>query len=221
MAQTPEYRYARWIAISTADDRNGLYADGFRHLLDGDPLERFVEQFRQSDAEDWTDATLDADVNLYLADDLLVKMDRATMAHSLEARSPFLDHVLMEFVATLPPQLKLSGSEKKRVLKQSLRGVLPDAVLDRPKMGFGAPIDAWFRKDLREMAHDVLLSSKAKQRGYFRPGAVERLLAEHCSQETDYAAMLWDLLVLELWHRAFIDDSSGHLRRVSGSAVGA
>jgi len=206
MAQTPERRYARWIAHCSDDDRQALYTGEFRDSLNGcDPLERFVEMYGQVDAEDWTDATLGADVNLYLADDLLVKMDRATMAHSLEARSPFLDHLLMEFVATLPTQLKLSGSNKKVVLKKSLRGLLPDAVLDRPKMGFGAPITVWFREDLREMAYDLLLSRRALERGYFRGETVERLLAQHCSMEEDHSEKLWDLLVLELWHRVFID----------------
>ena len=127
------------------------------------------------------------------------------MAHSLEARSPFLDHLLMEYVATLPTQLKLSGSEKKVVLKKSLRGLLPDAVLDRPKMGFSAPITVWFRKDLREMAYDLLLSRRALERGYFRGESVEQLLSQHCSMEEDHSEKLWDLLVLELWHRVFID----------------
>jgi asparagine synthase (glutamine-hydrolysing) len=127
------------------------------------------------------------------------------MAHSLEARSPFLDHVLMEFVASLPPTLKLSGAQKKRILKAALRGVLPDTVLDRPKMGFGAPISSWFREELREMAHDILLSPRALQRGYFQPKVLAALLNEHCAGQEDHAEDLWDLLMLELWHRAFID----------------
>jgi asparagine synthase (glutamine-hydrolysing) len=222
MAQPPARRYARWIAHCSPTDRNDLYTDGFRASLNGsDPLQRFVEMFDQSEVDDWTDATLGADVGLYLADDLLVKMDRATMAHSLEARSPFLDHLLMEFVASLPPKLKLSGSgEKKIVLKKSLRGLLPDAVLDRPKMGFGAPITVWFRRDLREMAHDLLLSRRALERGYFQVKGVERLLAEHCTMEEDHSEKLWDLLVLELWHRVFVD-GEGSAQCRSGNRVGA
>jgi asparagine synthase (glutamine-hydrolysing) len=208
MAQIPERRYARWIAHFAPDERQSLYTKAFRaEVVRSDPEALFVEAFKQSDAEDWTDATLDADVNLYLADDLLVKMDRATMAHSLEARSPFLDHVFMEFVASLSPTFKLSGGHKKRILKAALRGVLPDPILDRPKMGFSAPIALWFCKELREMAHDILLSSRALQRGYFEPKIIARLLAEHCAGQEDHSEDLWDLLVLELWHRTFIDEA--------------
>ena len=136
MAQTPERRYARWGGHFTPDERQCLYTDSFRETTtQADPEGLFVEIMGQSDADDCTDAALDADVNLYLADDLLVKMDRATMAHSLETRSPFLDHVFMEWVARLAPSLKLSGRETKRLLKASLRGVIPDSVLDRPGRG--------------------------------------------------------------------------------------
>jgi asparagine synthase (glutamine-hydrolysing) len=148
---------------------------------------------------------LDADVNLYLPEDLLVKVDRATMAHSLEARSPFLDHVLMEFVASLPANLKLAGGQQKRVLKAMLRDVLPEAVLKRPKMGFCVPLARWFRKELREMAYDVLLAPRALQRGYFQPQAIAKLLDAHCRGEANHAEHLWDLLMLELWQRTFID----------------
>ena len=178
------------------------------HRRWGDPEALFVEVFGQSDAEEWTDAALAADVQLYLADDLLVKMDRATMAHSLEARSPFLDHSLMEFVASLPAHFKLAGRNKKYLLKAALRGVLPDVVLDRPKMGFSAPIAHWFCNELREMAYDVLLSPTTLQRGYFRKQMMAQLLDEHCTGRQDYAETLWQLLVLELWHRTFIDAGS-------------
>jgi asparagine synthase (glutamine-hydrolysing) len=206
MAEIPERRYARWIGHLSTSEREDLYTASFREAVEGsDPEQLFVEAFARSDAEDWTDATLDTDVSLYLADDLLVKMDRATMAHSLEGRSPLLDHVLMEFAASLPPTFKLAGREKKRVLKAALRGVVPDAILDRPKMGFGAPIANWFRNELREMAHDLLLSPRAAQRAYFRPTVVARLLDEHMQSRADHSEDLWDLLVLEVWHRTFID----------------
>jgi len=206
MAQTPARRYARLGGHFTPEARQSLYTDAFRASVVGaDPEGMFLEVFAQSDAEDWTDIALNADVHLYLADDLLVKMDRATMAHSLEARSPFLDHVLMEYVATLPPCFKLSGIQKKRVLKASLRGLVPDVILDRPKMGFCAPIATWFRKELREMVYDILLAPRAVQRGYFQPQAIAQLLNAHSRGETNHAEYLWDLLVLELWHQTFID----------------
>jgi asparagine synthase (glutamine-hydrolysing) len=206
MALSPERRYVRWFGHFMPHERQRLYTNAFNSAVIGsDPEALFAEAFGQSDAEDWTDAALDVDVNLYLADDLLVKMDRATMAHSLEARSPFLDHVLMEFVAELPPTMKLAGTRGKRALKAALRGLLPDNILDRPKMGFSAPISNWFREDLREMAHDLLLSRRALQRCYFQPQAIATLLDEHCTGREDHAEDLWALLVLELWHRTFID----------------
>jgi asparagine synthase (glutamine-hydrolysing) len=206
LAQVPERRYVQWFGLCTPEERHHLYTAAFRATVGGsDPEALFVEVFGQSDAEEWTDAALAADVQLYLADDLLVKMDRATMAHSLEARSPFLDHSLMEFVASLPAHFKLAGRNKKYLLKAALRGVLPDIVLDRPKMGFSAPIAHWFCDDLREMAYDVLLSPTALQRGYFRKQAMAQLLDEHCAGQQNHAETLWQLLVLELWHRTFID----------------
>ncbi|TKB63190.1 MAG: asparagine synthase (glutamine-hydrolyzing) [Nitrospira sp.] len=215
LAQSPERRYAKWVGHFSPDQRYALYAEGFRSTLtQSDPEALFDQVFADSDADDWIDATLDADVNLYLTDDLLVKMDRATMAHSLEARSPLLDHLFMEFVASLPAEMKLQGAEKKKLLKAALRGLLPDTILDRPKMGFGAPLQNWFRTDLKDMAHDVLLSPRATQRGYFEPKVVAGLLDDHCSGKEDQSTFLWDLLVLELWHRTFVDGRPGQLSGV-------
>ena len=206
LALDPERRYAEWGAHFHYDDRVALYSDSFQRQIDGnDPEGLFVQAFAETDADNSTDAALSADVSLYLADDLLVKMDRATMAHSLEARSPLLDHVLMEFAASLPANLKVTGHEKKYLLKSSLRGVVPDEVFTRPKMGFCVPLAQWFREELREMTHDLLLSRRALQRNYFKPKRVESILDEHCQRGRDHGAQLWDLLVLELWHQTFID----------------
>src|SRR5262249_20135459 len=137
----PARRYVGWVEHFSPERRLQLYTETFRQIVaDSDPERLFSEAFMDSDAENWTDSMLSADVNLYLPDDLLVKIDRATMAHSLEARSPFLDHVLMEFVASLVPTFKLSGKQTKRLLKAVLRGLIPDTILDRPKMGFCAPV---------------------------------------------------------------------------------
>jgi len=206
LALDPARRYAEWGAHFHRSDREALYADSFRHQVAlSDPEGLFVQAFTETDADNCTDVALSADVNLYLVDDLLVKMDRATMAHSLEARSPLLDHELMEFAASLPANLKLAGNEKKYLLKASLRGVVPDEVMDRPKMGFCVPLAQWFRGDLREMTHDLLLSKRAVQRNYFNPKGVEHILREHCQEDVDHGAHLWDLLILELWHQTFID----------------
>jgi asparagine synthase (glutamine-hydrolysing) len=211
MALMPEYRYLHWIGHISTEERMNLYTDDFRAVAsESDAAEVFAQAFQQSHSDNWVDATLNADVEIYLTDDLLVKMDRATMAHSLETRSPFLDHHYMEFVAQLPAALKLNGNETKVALKASLRGILPDSILDRSKKGFDVPLAAWFREDLREMAHDILLSQKSLQRGYFQSREISRLLSEHDNSLEDHSMALWDLLVLELWHRTFIDGVLSH-----------
>jgi asparagine synthase (glutamine-hydrolysing) len=151
------------------------------------------------------DSMLDADVNNYLPDDLLVKMDVATMAHSLEARSPFLDHKVMEFMARVPADQKLRGGETKHILKSALRGILPDEILDRPKMGFGVPLGSWLRGSLKELLVDSVLSDRALGRGYFRPHAVREMVEEHMRGTNRFQYILWDLLLLERWHQVFID----------------
>jgi asparagine synthase (glutamine-hydrolysing) len=111
----------------------------------------------------------------------------------------------MEFCATLSSSMKLKGSVKKYVLKQAVQSLLPAEILNRPKMGFGVPLDRWFREDLREMAYDLLLSPRASQRGYFHQNVVEKMLDEHVSGVRNWHYSLWNLLMLELWHRTYID----------------
>ena len=180
LVQEPQRRYARWNAHFFPADRQQLYTEDFQdRLAFSDPEGLFVKVFTETTTDNCTDWALEADVALYLVDDLLVKMDRATMAHSLEARSPFLDHELMEFAASLPTHFKLAGSETKAILKASLRGMIPDSLLDRPKMGFSVPLSSWFKNELREMAGDMLLSQRHRERGYFHSGVVKNLLDEH------------------------------------------
>jgi asparagine synthase (glutamine-hydrolysing) len=132
-------------------------------------------------------------------------MDIATMANSLEARSPFLDHHLVEFVARLPSRFKLSGRTSKHLLRQAVADLVPADNLSRPKRGFAVPIGRWFRKDLREFAADHLLGARASERGLFDRAVVARIVDEHQSGRADHAHHLWVLLMLELWHREFMD----------------
>jgi asparagine synthase (glutamine-hydrolysing) len=129
------------------------------------------------------------------------------MAHSLEARSPMVDHEFMEFAASIPSRLKLNGGTKKYIFKKAVRHLLPDAVIDRQKMGFGVPIDRWFRQELREMAYDTLLCRRAVERNLFRVEVVRRLLDEHVSGRSEWHPHLWSLLMLELWFERFIDEA--------------
>jgi asparagine synthase (glutamine-hydrolysing) len=141
----------------------------------------------------------------YLPDDLLVKIDVASMACSLESRSPFLDHKLMEFVSSLPSDFKLRGFKRKHLLKEAFRYEIDDEILDRRKSGFAVPISDWFRGELKEYIKEILLDSKTKKRGYFSNEAVEKLITQHQDGVFDHGFRLWCLLNFELWYREFID----------------
>jgi asparagine synthase (glutamine-hydrolysing) len=206
LGEPPARRYARWASHLDPALKRELTTEDFRREAgDRDSLEHLTEAFRRAEGADLLDATLAGDVETYLPDDLLVKVDIATMAHGLEGRSPFLDHDVMEFCASLPSDLKLRGLTTKYLLKRSVRELLPAPVVDRPKQGFGVPIDRWLRGELRTMVHDVLLDARTLRRGYFREPVVRRLLDEHGRGVRGWHSQLWSLLVLELWHRMFVD----------------
>ena len=150
------------------------------------------------------DRLLYADIKTYLVE-LLMKQDQMSMAASIESRVPFLDHKLVEFAAALPPRLKLRGFTTKWILRQAVRSILPAEILSRPKMGFPVPFGLWMRSGWNDMARDVLLDSRARQRGIVDAGEVERLLAAHRSGAAQGADAIWSLLNLELWYRTFID----------------
>lgn len=141
----------------------------------------------------------------FLPDDLLTKVDLATMRFSLEGRSPFLDHHLLEFAAQLPVGWKLRGLTTKRILKDAVRGLLPAAILDRPKQGFELPVNQWFRDPLADWARSILLDDRTLRRGYFRSAGLERLLTEQRTGRARHGQRIWTLICLELWHRAFLD----------------
>jgi len=162
-------------------------------------------KFQESNVTDPIDRVLYADFNSYLPDDLMVKVDIASMIVALEGRSPLLDHKFLELTAQIPSRLKLKGRNKKYIFKQALRGIVPDENLDRKKMGFGVPIDFWFRGQLKDYLSDTLLSTHALNRGLFKREAIERLLNTHTTTAMSYASQLWALLTLELWFRSFID----------------
>jgi asparagine synthase (glutamine-hydrolysing) len=145
------------------------------------------------------------DMETYLPDDILAKVDRTSMAVSLESRVPLLDHRLLEFVATIPSSLKLAGGIGKYIFKRAMATHLPADILTRRKMGFGVPLGAWFRGELRDMAHDLLLDSRTQQRGIFNPSWVQGLLRTHDSGRRDCSARLWAMVCLELWMRHWVD----------------
>ncbi len=170
-----------------------------------DPLEPFRRAFRRAAAADAVNRILNVDIATYLCDDILVKVDRMSMAHSLEVRAPLLDHKLVEFVAKLPPAWKLNGGGSKVLLRSVLDGMVPRAAFDRPKHGFVSPIAGWLRRDLAGYVEDTICSRRARERGYFDPAGVQTLWAAHRSGQANFAHEIWMLLMLELWHRAFVD----------------
>ena len=144
----------------------------------------------------------------YLPADILTKVDRMSMAHSLEVRSPLLDHTLVEYAATLPVSLKLRGTVGKYVLRRVAARLLPPEVLTKPKQGFAIPKDRWFRGELRSFAEDVLLDRRSLWRGYLRKDTLTRMLHHHATGRRDYSTWIWCLIVLELWSRRYLDGTS-------------
>ena len=206
LALDPAARYVDSMGGLTGLDRDALYTGEFRERLRGwDAAEILLDPWRRSTGTSVVDRMLDVDVNTYLPDNHLVKTDIATMAHSLEARAPMLDHELMELVASVPSQMKVKGLQKKVLLRDALRGWLDDDVLDRPKQGFQLPIADWFRGELREWARDILLDRAARSRGYFCVRHVEDLLDSHADGQRDHALAIWTLVIFELWHCQCVD----------------
>jgi asparagine synthase (glutamine-hydrolysing) len=143
------------------------------------------------------------DLKVYLPDDILVKADRMSMAHSLEVRVPYLDHRIVEFAASLPSQLKVRRFTKKYILKQTISRLLPAQVLKRKKTGFNVPIPMWLRRELREMMHDTLSPTRVKEVGFFNPDAVSALMRDHEEMRVDLSRNLWGLLVFMQWYNEY------------------
>jgi asparagine synthase (glutamine-hydrolysing) len=206
MGDSPERRYARWIILLDNPDKEQLYTPEFRARMAGvDSLALLEAAYAAADSPDFVERTQFVDVHTYLPDDLLVKVDVAAMIHSLEGRSPFLDHELAEFAARLPVDYKLCGRTSKVILKRALRGYLPESILRRGKQGFGIPVGRWFRHELRPVAYSVLLDPRTLQRGILDGNAVRALLDEHVAGQVNHGYRIWELLFLELWFRAYID----------------
>jgi asparagine synthase (glutamine-hydrolysing) len=142
---------------------------------------------------------------MYLPGDLLVKVDLASMAHSLECRGPFLDHRVVELAMAMPldRKVRLRSGRSKVILKQAFSDLLPPQIKSRPKMGFGVPISRWFRDELKNELEEVLLDPVCLNRGIFRPAAIENLVTEHARGQREHSNRLWALLMLELWFRQY------------------
>ena len=175
--------------------------------LDGDPAAVLASAFNLAWRRDPITRAMVSDLVTYLPGDLLVKVDLASMAHSLECRGPFLDHRVVELAMAMPIEhkIRVGQGRSKVVLKRAFAELLPAAIKTRSKMGFGVPISRWFQHDLRDELESVLLDPVCLSRGIFRRQAIEKLVAEHVAGKREHAHRLWALLVLELWLRQYMD----------------
>jgi len=201
-------RYIDSISHFNNLNRNELYSAEFRQKLNGEfgKASNLYKEIADSVlSENATDKLLYLDSKTYLPSDILTKVDRMTMATSLEARVPLLDHELIEFVQKIPAELKLKGNETKYIFKKAMEGIVPNEILYREKQGFGVPIGEWINSQLKTRIHETLLEKKTLVRGYFDENYIKILLDEHTRNRRDHSHSLWILWMLELWHREFVD----------------
>ncbi|NTW27551.1 MAG: asparagine synthase (glutamine-hydrolyzing) [Candidatus Moranbacteria bacterium] len=194
-------RYLNYICYFSNEMKNSLYTSEFKKKVwENDTFNLIAEKFQQSTGKNSVDQALFVDFNSYLPDDLMTKVDIDTMAVSLEGRSPFLDHEFLELTAKIPAKLKLRGlNNKKYILKEALRGLVPDEVMFRPKRGFSIPIDSWLKNELKDYAYTQLLNGRLIKDGMFKKEYIKKLLDDHNSGKISYARHIWALLTLELW----------------------
>ncbi len=208
LGQAPEVRYLRWVGIFEEHQRRALYSPEFAASLgDHQAGDFLLGTYAECPDRDFVTRTTCADVLSYLPCDILTKVDIASMAFSLECRSPFLDQQVVELAARMPIELKLRGRQGKQILIDTFGDLLPKSIQHRPKMGFGVPLPNWFRGELQPFLSDVLFDSRTLARGLFDPAAVQRLFDEHTQSKTDHAHRLWALLCLELWQRMYLDST--------------
>ncbi len=169
-----------------------------------EPLDFLSAALARTNRRDAVTAFSLADLITYLPCDLMTKVDIASMAHGLECRQPFLDYRVVELAARMPIGLKFRRGLGKRILRETFADLLPDDIQRRPKMGFGVPLDHWFRHELKDFSREVLLDPKTLERPYFRPAAVRQLLDEHQACRFNHGYRLWSLLFFELWHREWM-----------------
>jgi len=205
-ALSPSLQHTRWMMFMNEDHKVKLYRPGLQASLNGCSATSPIEDYFQQVA--WLDPLTQqqyVDIKTYLVDDILTKVDRMSMAASIEARVPLLDHRIVEFALSLPPRMKLHRGQTKLILRQAMQGRLPEMVLNKPKEGFSIPLKHWLRGPLRSLMEDLLSNDCVHRRGYFDPGTVNRWMAEHLDGRANHSHRLWALMVFELWHRQVLD----------------
>ena len=194
----------RWMTFLGADAKSRLYTPAFRGALASADVYRPVrEALARMGHDDLLNRQLYADLSIYLADDILVKVDRMSMATSLETRAPFLDARVMELAFSMPGDLKIRGGTRKFILKQALRGLVPDRILDRKKEGFSIPMKQWLKRELKPLMERLLAPERLAARGLIEPAETRRLIDEHCAGRANHAHVLFSLMVFERWAEEF------------------
>ena len=216
LAADPDQAYALKHAYGMFEPgaKGQLYSGDFRRQINGyDALAPFRDAYHECASDDPLDRSMYVDARTYMIDDVLTKVDRMSMAVSLEAREPLLDHKLLEFAARVPASLKLKDGRSKYLLRRVLERRVPRSIIERKKSGFAAPIGEWLRGPLAPMANDLLLDGRLQSRGIFNDREINRLWREHRSRQADHEHRLWQLVMLELWFREFIDTAGGANRQ--------
>ena len=211
----PLERHHAWKEIFSPEARAEL--TGRRHGFD--PVDLYRERFAETEGAELLARLQDVDLGIYLVDDLLVKTDRASMAHSLEARVPFLDLAVTSFAFSLPARHRVSGFRKKVLLRKAVAPLVPDQIVRAKKRGFSIPAAAWLRGDLEPFARETLSAETVRQQGFFEPSSVERLIDRHVRGEEDLSRQLWGLLAFTLWHERHVEREPGALREPRLEAI--
>lgn len=202
----PERAHYAWKEVFSDEMKRALYAPGGGDGLE-DPYGTFERQFAECRATPMLSRLQYVDLRVYLPDDIMVKVDRTSMAHSLEAREPLLDHKLVEFAGTIPPELQLRGLRKKYLLKRAMAHRLPRQILNRKKGGFNVPVPAWLRGELHDYVRDVLSEKRLREQGFFNHAYVQQMIRDHADLKADYSRNLWGLLIFALWHEEYGSDA--------------
>lgn len=205
---SPKLRHLRWMMFFSLEEKRRLYSDSLNQRLGGlkevDEMEPFRSLLPLLSRLDQINGELFLDLKTYLADDLLVKIDRMSMAASLETRVPFLDHRLVEFVLSLPGNLKVKGLTLKWLLKKTMKGRLPQQTLHRSKEGFSIPIKHWLRKELKDLLLDYLSKGRIREEGLFHFEPIEEMIDSHLKGKENYSHQLWALMVFEMWKEHYL-----------------
>ena len=207
---SPVEAYHNTKSIFNREFKEKLFSNDLKHKINGyDPIEVFREYYHRPETNNHLSHLLYLDMKTYLVDDILTKVDRMSMANSLEVRVPLLDHKLVEFIATIPPNYKLKGKIGKYIFKETMAPYLPDDILKRKKWGFGVPVGTWLKNELREFAEGMLFSNKSMNRGFFNTECVRKIWTDHQNGARNHTHHLWSLLIFEIWHSKYIGRDNG------------